>query len=124
MLHAPIDHIAVENPVPLKYYHLPTYTQIIEPYQYGEPWKKRTCLWLKNLPILRPTKMVTPHGLWVGSCGGRDKEKRKLMTQYTLKSNRSQKQRSKTFPGIAAAMADQWGDIKIGDEFDEDRKSD
>lgn len=124
MLHAPIDHIAIENPVPLKHFHLPPYTQIIEPYQYGEPWKKRTCLWLKNLPALRPTKIIEPQGLWVGSCGGRDKEKRKLMTKYTLKSQRSQKQRSKTFPGIAAAMAEQWGDIKIGDEFDENRKSD
>lgn len=115
MLHAPIDRIAVENPVPQKYFHLPPYTQIIEPYQYGEPWKKRTCLWLENLPDLRPTKIVEPHGLWVGGCGGQDKEKRKLMTQYTLKSNRSQKQRSKTFPGIAAAMADQWGSLETGD---------
>lgn len=118
MLHAPIDHIAIENPVPLKYYHLPPYTQIIEPYQYGEPWKKRTCLWLKNLPALRPTKIIEPQGLWVGSCGGRDKEKRRLMTKYTLKSQRSQKQRSKTFLGIAAAMAEQWG-VKVEDKKDE-----
>lgn len=124
MLLAPIDRIAVENPVPLKYFHLPPYTQIIEPYQYGEPWKKRTCLWLENLPDLRPTKIVEPQGLWVGSCGGRDKEKRKLMTKYMLKSQRSQKQRSKTFPGIAAAMAEQWGNLDTGDGADENRKSD
>ena len=123
MLYAPIDRIAVENPVPLKYFHLPPYTQIIEPYQHGEPWKKRTCLWLKNLPVLRATKIVEPHGLWVGSCGGRDKEKRKSIPQYTLKSNRSQKQRSKTFPGIAAAMAEQWGNLETGDAADENRKS-
>lgn len=93
----------IENPVPMKIWQLPEPTQIIEPYMFGEPWKKRTLLWLINLPALVPTEVVEPKGLWVGSSS-----KRKT-TKYELKSIRDSKKRSKTFPGIARAMAEQWG---------------
>lgn len=76
---------------------------------FGDLWRKRTCLWLKNLPLLRPTNMVEPKGFWVGSTGGRDKETRRVQSKYTLKTNRDPKIRAKTFPGIARAMAEQWG---------------
>lgn len=92
---AGIPHIAVENPVPLKHFGLPAYTQKIEPCFFGDPWEKRTCLWLKGLPELKPTQVVEPIGSWVS--GFRD-----------------QKKRSKTFPGIARAMAEQWGSIAEG----------
>ena len=87
--------IAIENPTPMKIFDLPQYTQIIEPYMFGDPWKKRTCLWLKGLPKLVSANPVSPTGTWVGnnSYGG----------------HRSPKIRSKTFPAIARAMAEQWG---------------
>lgn len=94
--------ICVENPTPLSCFGLPPYSQIIEPWMFGEPWRKRTCLWLRGLDLLRPTETVTPRGLWVGSSSKRD-------SAYELKANRDAKIRSKTFPGVARAMAEQWG---------------
>lgn len=106
-LHANCPKIAVENPVMLKCWSLPRYTQIIEPYQFGDPWKKRTCLWLKGLPPLKPTNIVMPKGLWVGAtCKRRDPN---IRDRYELSSNRDPKRRAKTFQGIARAMAEQWG---------------
>ena len=99
--------IAVENPVPLRCFGLPPYTQIIEPYMFGAPWRKRTCLWLKGLPPLTPTHVVQPMGLWVGSTSAR--RDGTIYSRYTLTSHRNPKERSKTFPEIAAAMAEQWG---------------
>ncbi len=98
--------VAIENPVMLKCWNLPRYTQIIEPFWFGDPWRKRTCLWLKNLPKLTPTKMVCPRGLWVGATSARRDPY--LKDRYILHSNRDPKRRSKTFPGIAKAMAEQW----------------
>lgn len=106
-LTAECDKIAIENPVPLKRYGLPPYTQIIEPYYFGDPWRKRTCLWLKNLTPLKPANVVKPLGLWVGSTSGR--RDKTVYSRYELRSKRSQKERAKTFPGIARAMAEQWG---------------
>lgn len=101
--------ICIENPVPIRYYDLPKYSQIIEPYMFGDPWKKRTCLWLKGLPLLQPTNIVEPKELWVGSTSGRNKGTGRIKSGYILSSNRDPKIRSKTFPGIARAMAEQWG---------------
>ena len=106
---ADCPRIAVENPVPMKCFGLPPYSQIVEPYMFGDPWRKRTCLWLRGLPPLRPTNPVKPLGLWVGSTSSRRDPT--INQRYTLHSNRDQKRRSKTFPGIARAIADQWGCI-------------
>lgn len=104
--------IAIENPLPMKIWGLPKYTQVIEPYYFGDPWRKRTCLWLKGCPPLLPTEIVEPQGLWVGSTSGR--RDKTVYSRYKLRSKRSQKERSKTFPGIARAMAEQWaGPAKI-----------
>lgn len=103
---ADCPRIAIENPVPMKAFGLPQYSQIIEPYYFGDPWRKRTCLWLKGLPPLLPTDVVEPQGLWVGSTSGR--RDATVYSRYKLKSKRDQKTRSKTFPGIARAMAEQW----------------
>lgn len=100
---ADCERICIENPIPLKAAGLPTYSQTIEPYWFGDPWKKRTCLWLKHLPPLFATDMVEPKGYWIGA-HGHNKAKRGLSKGF-----RDQKTRSKTFPGIAHAFAEQWG---------------
>lgn len=98
LFNAPIPKICVENPIPSKIYGLPKYSQIIQPFEHGHPYKKKTCLWLKNLPELKPTKTVdNPQstkiaGNWFNK-GGKDR----------------QINRAKTFQGIAKAMAEQWG---------------
>lgn len=84
-------------------------SQIIEPYMFGDPWKKRTCLRLRGLPDLVETNMVEPKGLWVGSTSGRDGCTGRIKSGYTLSSHRDAKTRAKTFPGVAQAMAEQWG---------------
>lgn len=104
--HARCQRIAIENPVPLKIFGLPPYDQITEPFYFGDPWRKRTCYWLKNLPPLMPTDVCIPKGLWVGSTSYRTKPESKR--RYDLKSHRSSKMRSKSFPGISRAMAGQW----------------
>jgi len=103
------EHIAVENPAPMHIFNLPPYTQIIEPYMFGEPWKKRTCLWLRGLPELRPTNQVEPVACWVDAHGGY--MSRTKLIDKDHKGQHSAKMRSKTFPGIAEAMAEQWGNI-------------
>ena len=98
LYNAPIDKICVENPISSKIFELPKHTQTIQPYEYGHPVQKKTCLWIKNLKTLTPTKvMQKPQstkiaGNWFNK-GGKDR----------------QKNRSKFFTGIANAMADQWG---------------
>ena len=105
-LDANCKRVAVENPTPMRCFGLPNYSQIIEPYMFGDPWRKRTCLWLKNLPPLIMTESpVEPKGLWVGATSKRNREKR----GYILNPYRDAKKRAKTFPGIARAMAEQWG---------------
>ena len=109
--------IAIENPVPMKCFGLPPYSQIIEPYMFGDPWRKRTCLWLKGLPplVAMMEAPVEPLGLWVGSTSARRDPT--IKERYILHSNRDQKRRSKTFPGIAHAMAVQWAGKIGGDTF-------
>jgi hypothetical protein len=102
---------AIENPLPGKIHQLPPYSQIIEPYMFGDPWKKRTCLWLRGLPPLMATELVEPQGLWVGTTSSR--RDGHVYSRYALKRKRDSKTRSVTFPGIARAMAEQWaGDAR------------
>lgn len=103
---ADCPRIAVENPVPLRCFGLPRYSQIVEPFHFGDPWRKRTCLWLKGLPPLMATQIVEPQGLWVSSTSQRRDPT--VKQRYALNSNRDPKRRAKTFPGIARAMAEQW----------------
>ena len=114
-LNADCPKIAVENPVPMKCFGLPPYSQIIEPYMFGDPWRKKTCLWLKGLPplVAMMEAPVEPLGLWVGSTSARRDPT--IKERYILHSNRDQKRRSKTFPGIAHAMAVQWAGKIVGD---------
>lgn len=106
-LNAECPRIAVENPVPMAIVGLPPYTQIIQPYQFGHPYSKRTCLWLKGLPPLVPTAMVDHYEPYVN---GGSKDANGNYRRFTGRNERDQKTRSKTFPGIARAMAQQWGE--------------
>lgn len=104
---ANIERIAVENPVPTRVFELPKYTQIIQPYEYGHPYTKKTCLWLKGLPKLKPTNIIEPKGGYV--CGNSEIWKRQAAKGEVIGKEKDAKYRSKTFEGIAQAMAEQWG---------------
>ena len=107
MLNADCPRIAVENHIPSSIYDLSQYTQVIQPYQFGEPWSKKTCLWLKGLEPLQPTNIVTDYKPYCssGSYSGTHDPKYKGASR----KGGSAKSRSKTFEGIARAMAEQWG---------------
>lgn len=104
---ADCPRICVENPTPMKLIGLPPYTQAIQPWQFGHPYTKRTCLWLKGLPPLVPTNIIT-EGIMPYVNGG-CKDAHGNYRRFQGRRERDPKNRSKTFPGIAAAMADQWG---------------
>ena len=99
--------IAIENPVPSRVFELPEKTQIIQPYEYGEPFTKKTYLWIFNLPELKPTNIVEPIGPYI--CGNSEIWKKQAANGIVYGKEKSSKHRSKTFPGIAKAMAEQWG---------------
>lgn len=103
--HADCDRIAVENPTPSKVFEFPEPTQAIQPYMFGHPFTKKTLLWLKGLEPLQPTNIVEPERTWCpsGSYSGKHGDKHRGM--FTTDRARN---RSKTFPGVAKAMADQW----------------
>jgi site-specific DNA-cytosine methylase len=94
LLAAPIDKIALENPISIISSRIKKPDQIIQPWQFGHGETKATCLWLKNLPKLQPTQIVD----------GREAKVHKMSPG----PNRW-KERSKTYQGIANAMAQQWG---------------
>ena len=101
LLNANIEKICIENPVPAKLAALPQYDQIIQPYQFGHDHSKKTCLWLKNLPKLKPTKIVQI--TYITTANGH------RYTAGYYKTPRNSTDRSRTFQGIALAMANQWG---------------
>ena len=101
---APIEKICLENPLPLKVVGLPKETQVIQPYEYGHEFSKRTHLWLKNLPPLKPTKIISKYKPYLPSNTGG--AKRGQVSRFTKISG---KERSKTFSGIAKAMAEHLG---------------
>lgn len=110
LMNAPIDKIACENPVGWVNSHYRKPDQIIHPYHFGDPESKRTCLWLKNLPTLEHTDVVEPtiHAYYKN---GRNKGKPIYWCDYKRAGEERGKERSKTFQGIADAMADQWGKV-------------
>lgn len=111
-LQADCEHIAVENPIPSAVYNMPPYSQIIQPYEYGHPYSKKTCLWLKGLPTLTPTEIIKDYKPYLPSNTSKNKGNRE---KYGVSRRGSAaKVRSKTFTGIAAAMAKQWGDYLLG----------
>lgn len=94
LMDAPIEKIAIENPVGILSSIIGKPSQIIHPWQFGHGETKATCLWLKNLPLLKPTNIVE----------GREQRIHKMSP-----SKNRQRERSRTYQGIAEAMAEQWG---------------
>ena len=94
LMDAPIEHICIENPISIISSHIRKPDQIIHPWQFGHGETKATCLWLKNLPLLVPTNIV---------------EGREARVHHMPPSKDRWKERSRTYQGIADAMASQWG---------------
>ena len=128
LMNAPIDRIAVENPISCISSRIRKPDQIIQPWQFGEDASKATCLWLKNLPLLKPTKEIAPRWVCCGkvlpdevgkygcpNCEGEKTAKPRWANQTNSGQNKlgpsdgRWKERSKTYPGIAKAWAEQWG---------------
>jgi len=105
IFNAPVKHVAIENPLPMKIVGLPDRNQLIHPYQFGDPYSKKTCLWLKNLPDLIPTNVLTEYQPFINGGGGRMDRAHYKGKKFAAGSIA----RSKTFRGIAKAMAEQWG---------------
>jgi len=115
IVNAPIKHIAIENPIGImsKKYRKPN--QIIQPWMFGDKAQKSTCLWLKNLPDLKPTNIVEK-GEFFEFVSKKGVKKRMPMWYYqALQKAKTPEQRrtlrSKTFEGIAVAMAEQWSKV-------------
>jgi len=102
ILSADCARIAVENPIASKIYDMPESSQTIQPYWFGDPWSKKTRLWLRGLPLLKPTNMVEPKS-----------ECHSAGTWFMKGGKERQKNRAKTPHGLAVAMAEQWaGDAR------------
>lgn len=108
LMNAPIERIAVENPISIISSRIRKPDQIVQPYQYGHDHSKKTCLWLKNLPTLTPTRYVAPRMVghlprWSNQTDAGGHKLSPSPDRWKI--------RSRTFEGIAAAMADQWGSL-------------
>lgn len=106
LLDAPIPRIALENPVGCISTRIRPYDQMIQPYEYGHNASKKTCLWLKNLPPLRPTQLIEPRMVngkprWGNQTDSGQNKLPPSQDRWAI--------RSETYEGIAKAMADQWG---------------
>ena len=104
---AKAPHIAIENPIGIMSKEWREPDQIVQPYEYGDSASKATCFWLKNLPTLQPTKLVDK-GEFVTFASGKRAPKW-YADAFKLSPAERSKVRSKTFEGIANAIADQWG---------------
>jgi hypothetical protein len=116
-VNADCEHIAIENPIGYMNTHYREADEIIQPYEFGHPVRKATCLWLKNLPTLTPTKIVKPE---TAQSGGKSYSGPALYARdengkiLAWNDARTAKERSKTYPGIAQAMAQQWSAYLTG----------
>lgn len=109
ILNADCDKIVVENPPPMKRFNLPKYNQLVRPYMFGESNNKPICLWLKGVEELKPTNIVEKDKdivRWVHKATG---QKKSCSKWYNTNTSQHSKHRSKTFEGVALAMAEQWG---------------
>ena len=109
LANAPVKRIAIENPVGIMSSRWRKPDQKIQPYMFGDPFSKGTCLWLKNLKQLHPSKETSDTGEWI--VFGSGKKQPKWYSDALTKSKSAEERRtmrSKTFPGIARAIAEQW----------------
>ena len=124
LANAPIESIGIENPIGIMSNKWRKPNQIIQPWMFGDKASKSTCLWLKNLPNLIPEITQKPELEYHNMPGG----KRMEMWMYKIrcldaKSGERAKQASKTFPGIAKAMATQWTDFILNGAREDFNKS-
>tara|TARA_R110002020_G_scaffold34375_2_gene104643 strand:+ start:1173 stop:1847 length:675 start_codon:yes stop_codon:yes gene_type:complete len=115
LMSAPIKHIALENPISVISSNIRKPDQIVQPWMFGDEAQKSTCLWLKNLPLLKPTNIVGK-GEFIEfiSKDGNKKKQPKWYFEALQKAKTPEERRtlrSKTFPGMAKAIADQWGNL-------------
>lgn len=113
---APIKHIAVENPIGIMNTRYRKPDQVVQPYFFGDEASKSTCLWLKNLPLLEKTNVVGT-GEWVQLSSG--KRLPKWYSDALTKAKTAEERRnlrSKTFPGFAKALAEQWSEYLLNEE--------
>jgi hypothetical protein len=102
---ADCEKIVIENPIPMSVYMLPKPTQVVQPFMFGEPYSKKTCLWLKGVQPLCPTHVLQEYQPFINGGGGRMQRPNYKNKKFAVGSCK----RSKTFLGIADAMAKQWG---------------
>ena len=116
-INAPVNKIAVENPIGIMSTKYRKPNQIIQPWQHGDKAQKSTCLWLKNLPNLKPTNIVEKGEFFEFTSKKGIKKKMPMWYYQALQKAKTPAERStlrsKTFPGIAKAMADQWTKPRI-----------
>lgn len=115
LMNAPIKHIALENPISVISSYIRKPDQIVQPYMFGDEAQKSTCLWLKNLPLLKPTNIVGK-GEFIEFIAKDGKKKRQPKWYFeALKNAKTTEERrtlrSKTFTGMAKAFAEQWGNL-------------
>ena len=116
LMNTDIQRIAIENPISVISSHIRKPDQIIQPYWFGDSASKSTCLWLKNLPKLQPTNIVSKGEFkeWIDKKSGKVKRQALWYYEALQQSKTSQERRtlrSKTFKGIAEAMATQWTNL-------------
>lgn len=128
MINAPIEHISVENPMGIMSTIYKKPSQIIQPYFFGDEAQKTTCLWLKNLPLLYHNKTpnlfdtdITHVGKgdmieFISKKGVKKSQPKWYADAFKLNADERSKVRSKTFPGIANAMATQWSEYIMNNE--------
>ena len=104
-----VGKIVIENPVPSRVFEMPEHSQVVQPYEYGDPFSKKTYLWEFGVPPLEPTNILTEYKPFV-SCGTSSNKGNPDKAGVSRKGGVS-KARSKFSAGIAAAMAEQWGGI-------------
>ena len=119
LMDAPIEYIAIENPVSVISTQIRKPDQIIQPYQFGDEASKKTCLWTKNLPDLVHTDIVGKGEMieWIDK-NGKKKRQAKWYLDALSKAKTPEERRtlrSKTFKGIAKAMAEQWSEAIVND---------
>ena len=112
LVNAPIDKIAIENPIGIMSNEYRKPDQIIQPWMFGDKAQKSTCLWLKNLPLLEPTNIVEKGEFFEFTSKKGEKKRMPMWYYQALQQAKTPEQRrtlrSKTFSGIAKAMAEQW----------------
>lgn len=112
---APIPQIAIENPIPFLDVQraVGKYDQIINPFQFGQPYRKKICLWLKGVPVLVPTEMVDAPA--AGFCIRKTGPRAGRRYNYYFHQSKGAHGRSRFFSGIASAMAAQWSGADIAE---------